>query len=155
MSKSKVLSYISKCLPGIFNKSGVEELVTRNELSWEAANSIINDIERNAANLSTESAKHKDIADVKDMGIAQDALKRHFANVKFEALLNKIQDDDTLMYDEFVNIDNARNSIMSEIIAKHENELNILLNQIKTTGGVNAETVDTLITTKLGVASID
>lgn len=158
MSKSKVLSYISKCLPGIISKESVEELISRNELSWEAANSIVSDLDMAGAR-STESSDtkvvHKDIADVKDMGIAEDAFKRHYANVKFEALLNKIQDDDTLMYDEFVNIDNARNKIMSDIIAKHETDLNIMLNQLKTTGGTNASAIDALIQTKLGVASID
>ncbi len=157
MSKSNVLSYISECLPGIFSKECVEELVTRNELSWEAANSIVTDIDLSESARSSESTavKHKNIADVDNMGIAEDAFKRHYANVKFEALLNKIQDDDTLMYDEFVNIDNARNKIMSDIIAKHENDLNVMLNQVKTTGGVNAAAIDALIQTKLGVASID
>ena len=36
-----------------------------------------------------------------------------------------------------------------------EADLNIMLNQIKTTGGVNADAVDALIQTKLGVAAID
>ena len=153
MSKSNVLSYISKKMPGVLSRESVEELVSKNELSWEAASAIISDADAFAR--STEAMTHKDIVDINNTGIAQDAIKRHFANVKFEALLNKIQDDDTLMYDEFVNIDNARNEIMSKIIAKHENDLNILLNEVKTTGGANAEILETLVCTKLCVASID
>lgn len=153
MSKSNVLSYISKKMPGVLSRESVEELVSKNELSWEAASAIISDADTFAR--STEAMTHKDIVDINNTGIAQDAIKRHFANVKFEALLNKIQDDDTLMYDEFVNIDNARNEIMSKIIAKHENDLNILLNEVKTTSGANAEILETLVCTKLGVASID
>ena len=89
------------------------------------------------------------------MDIAKDAMAHHFANIKFEALLQKIQEDDTLQYDEFVKLDNERNKIVADIINKHEADLNIMLNQIKTTGGVNADAVDALIQTKLGVAVID
>ena len=95
MSKSNVLSYISKKMPGVLSRESVEELVSKNELSWEAASAIISDADAFAR--STEAVTHKDIVDINNTGIAQDAIKRHFANVKFEALLNKIQDDDTFM----------------------------------------------------------
>ena len=156
MSKSKVLSYIAKKLPGLMSREAVETLVASNELSWESANAIITNIDMQARAVESEGAvKHVDIANSSKMDIAKDATAHHFANIKFEALLQKIQEDDTLQYDEFVKLDNERNKIVADIINKHEADLNIMLNQIKTTGGINADAVDALIQTKLGVAAID
>lgn len=155
MSKSKVLSYIAKKLPGLMSREAVENLVSNNELTWESANAIITNIDMQARAVESNGAAHVDIAAASKMDIAKDAMAHHFANIKFEALLQKIQEDDTLQYDEFVKLDNKRNEIVAAIINKHEPDLNILLNQIKTTGGVNADAVDALIQTKLGVAAID
>lgn len=155
MSKSKTVSYIASKIPQAFSKESVENMITSNSLSWESANSIIGSIEAYTANMSLENdgPVHVKTASTPDMGIAEDALKASFASIKFNALLKMIEDDDTLAYDEFCNIDNARNKIMAEIISKHENDLNILLNELKTTGA-DASEIDNLINTKLAVMDI-
>ena len=56
-----------------------------------------------------------------------------------------------MLYTEFVNLDKARERIAAQIVAKEENNFNMLLNEMKTTTGTNKDILDKLISTNLDV----
>lgn len=155
MSKSSTISFLASKLPGTFTKESIESLVMNNSITFADAKEALSSIESITPDKgATDSTKVQMVEEAK-MATEKDAMARLFAGIKFQALLKEVQDDDTLAYQEFVNLDNARNKIIADIVAKHEPDFNILLQEIKTTGGTNAEAIDKLITTKLGVANVE
>ena len=69
-------------------------------------------------------------------------------------MLQAVKHDDTLLFTEFTNLENALKRVKSEIVAKEENNFNTLLNEIKTTTGDNNSIIDSLIQTKVDVSDV-
>ncbi len=150
---SSAVKFLSNKFTGVFSKESIEELVSKDKISYEAAAEAISAMPD--ALRSSESAVEtiKMTTDQKT-DIAKKALQKYFEDVKFEAMIDQIKKDDTLLATEFNNLDNALTRIKAEIVQKYEKDYNILLEEIKTTGGTNSEVLDKLIQTKLSVDDI-
>jgi hypothetical protein len=153
MNLSSVFTFIGKRYPKAISNEAVESLVTANKISFPDAAECAASIE--TANVTTEAAPIVNEANFKEMeGAVNEAVKRDFANAKFEAMLQGIKEDNTLLYKEFADIDNARNNVISEIL-KGETQFNSLLNQLKTTQGVDKNIIDNLIQVKVELTDIN
>ncbi len=151
MSKlSSAVTFLSKIFNGIFSKESVEELINKDKISFEAAATVLSAMPEKLRSAEA-NVEHVDMDNGQKTDIAKKAIQCYFEDVKFKAMLDAIQDDDTLLATEFKNIDNARTRIKAEIVKKYEDNYNTLLNEIKTTGGTNKEILDKLIQTKVSV----
>ena len=150
---SSAVKFLSNRFTGVFSRESIEELVSKDKISYEAAAEAISAMPEPLR--SSESVVEAvDITAEQKNIISEKALQKYFENVKFEAMLNQIKEDDTLLATEFTNLDNALTRIKAEIVQKYERDYNTILGEIKTTGGVNTEVVDKLIQTKLSVDEI-
>lgn len=153
---SETAKYLSKKFPGIaFNKDAVENLVTNDKISYEAAANLVADIDTAASNgisrSSEASTSPVDVDGKLEEMVGKKAVDHWFKDVKLGAMIEAIKKDDTLLYTEFVNNDKARERIVSEIVKKEEGNFNTLLNEIKTTTGTDKTLFDKLIGTSVDV----
>ena len=150
---SNAVKFLSNRFSGVFTKKSIEELISKDKISYEAAAEAMSVIPAN--DKSQESAEEvvSMTTDQKTI-ITKKALQNYFEGAKFDAMLNQVKEDDTLLYNEFQNIDNARARIMAEIVKKEEFNYNTLLDEIKTTGGTNQDILDKLIQTKVSVDEV-
>ncbi len=137
MKDFNLITVFTKKLPHIFSKESITDLITKNKISFIQAKESL------AAIDLTSEAYDKDIST--DSIVSKMQKLGFYANVKFEAMLESAKEDERMLYDEFVNLDNARNKIISEIVSKKEGDINALLQAIKTLPGVNEKEIDELI----------
>lgn len=150
---SATVKYLSGRFPGaIFSKESVEDLVTRDKISYECAASMVADIDANSAagargvegtKVSPVNVKDEDL----DRMIGKQAVNYYLKDVKINAMLEGIKKDDTMLYTEYVNVEKARERILAEIVQKEEGNFNTLLNEIKTTTGADKALLDKLTDT--------
>ena len=150
---SSVVPFLTSRLPGLFNKKSIEALVLADKISFESAAEAMSVID--SASISSESASAGSNGEVtkSDTSVMQgkNDIEAQYKGIKFDAMLQAVKQDDTLLYTEYVNIENALKRIKSEIVAKEENNLNQLLNEIKTTTGDSNSMIDDLIQTTCSV----
>lgn len=154
---SSVVAFLSGAIPGLFNKKSVEALVLADKISYDAAAEAMSAIDR--ATTSSESGSVENNAgEVTKAELShmqgKDAIEAQYRDIKFEAMLQAVKHDDTLLFTEFTNLENALKRVKSEIVAKEENNFNTLLNEIKTTTGDNNSIIDSLIQTKVDVSDV-
>ena len=149
---SSAVKYLSKNLPNMFGKASIEELVSKDKISYESASEAITLMSEKA--MSTEATTAVKIDNEDKTNIATKALQQYFENTKFGAMVEAIKEDDTMLYTEYQNIENARARIMAEIVQKEEFNYNTLLNELKTVKNTNTELLDKLIQTKVSVDDI-
>jgi len=150
---SNTVKFLSSKFPGIvFSKEAVEDLVTRDKISYEAAANMVADIDTASAAgaRSSEGSKVSPIDvsndDLEKM-IGAQAVKYYLKDVKINAMLEAIKKDDTMFYTEYVNIEKARERLLAELAQKTEADFNTLLNEIKTTTGTDKTLLDKLTDT--------
>ncbi len=154
---SSVVAFLSGAIPGLFNKKSVEALVLADKISYDAAAEAMSAID--SATISNESGSAEvNAGEVTKAELShmhgKDAIEAQYRDIKFEAMLQAVKHDDTLLFTEFTNIDNARKRLAAQIVAKEENNLNTLLNEIKTTTGDDNSILDSLIQTKVDVEDV-
>ena len=79
--------------------------------------------------------------------IGKQAVEYYLKDVKINAMLEAIKKDDTMLYTEFVNLEKARERLLAELSQKSEADFNTLLNELKTTSGVDKALLDKLTDT--------
>ena len=140
---------------GSFNvsKKAVENLIANDLISYEAAAEAMSIIASNNSMSKESSDEVKAVTMTTDQKtiITKKALQNYFEDTKFNAMVELVKEDDTLLATEFNNIENARARIKAEIVAKEEHNFNSLLNQLKTTGGTNGEVIDKLLQTQVSL----
>ena len=152
MNFSDTVKFLSKKFPGIiFSKESVENLVTTDKISYEAAANLVADIDSSAdghraAEGATVSPINVENEDLNKMVGAQ-AVAYYLKDVKIHAMLEGIKKDNTMLYTEYVNLEKARERLESEILQHEEGNFNTLLNEIKTTVGTDKTVLDGLINT--------
>lgn len=154
---SSVVAFLSSAIPGLFNKKSVEALVLADKISYDAAAEAMSAIDRvtisNESGSAEVNAGEVTKAEISHMQ-GKDVIEAQYRDIKFEAMLQAVKHDDTLLFTEFTNIDNARKRLAAQIVAKEENNFNTLLNEIKTTTGDNNSIIDSLIQTKVDVEDV-
>ena len=150
---SSAVKFLSNKFTGVFSKESIEELVSKDKISYEAAAEAISAMP-DALRSSESAVETVKMTNDQKTDIAKKALQKYFEDTKFEAMIDQIKKDDTLLATEFNNLDNALTRVKAEIVQKYEKDYNILLEEIKTTGGTNQEVLDKLIQTKLSVDDI-
>ena len=150
---SSAVKFLSNKFNGIFSKESIEELIAKDKISFEAAAEALT-VMPEGLRSSESTVETVDISSKQEDIINKKALQNYYEGVKFEAMLDQIKQDDTLLATEFNNVNNALTRIKAEIVQKYENNYNVLLEEIKTTGGTNKEILDKLIQTKLSVDEI-
>ena len=138
---SSTVKFLSNKFPGLLNKKSVENLVAQDKISYEAAMSVVSDIESTEAVVNSADMKSFDVPE----GIGEAAIKNYYGEVKSAAMVNAIKEDDTFLYNEFKEVDNARAKLAAEIISKKESDFNLFLNELKETTGADVGTCDKLI----------
>ena len=157
MNFSNTVKFLSSKFPGIiFSKESVENLVTRDKISYEAAANMVADIDASsvAGSRSSEGANTSPVdisGEEIDKMIGAQAVKFYLKDVKIKAMLEAIKKDDTMLYTEYVNIEKARERLLAELAQKSEADFNTLLNEIKTTDGTDKALLDKLTDTACSV----
>lgn len=155
---SSVVAFLSGAIPGLFNKKSVEALVLADKISYDAAAEAMSAIDRAATSSESSSVVENNAGEVTKAELShmqgKDAIEAQYRDIKFEAMLQAVKHDDTLLFTEFTNLENALKRVKSEIVAKEENNFNTLLNEIKTTTGDNNSIIDSLIQTKVDVSDV-
>ena len=150
---STCVSFLTKKFNNFVSKKAVENLIANDLISYEAAAEAMSIISSNGS-MSRESSDEVEAVsmttDQKTI-ITKKALQNYFEDTKFNAMVELVKEDDTLLATEFNNIENARARIKAEIVAKEEHNFNSLLNQLKTTGGTNGEVIDKLLQTQVSL----
>jgi hypothetical protein len=163
-----ILPTLIRSFPGSVSREAIEHIVTdpRSGMSYECAAKCIAEIDAtneifNAALHSRESVP-MDRASGQDFAtngpakfVLEEANLKNFANVKFQALVDLAKKDDSLLYNEFVEVDNARDRVAADVVSKYEHDFNSFLVALQTTEGVDKSIVDSLIQTKIHVATIN
>ena len=121
---SSVVAFLSSAIPGLFNKKSVEALVLADKISYDAAAEAMSAIDR-AATSSESSSVENNAGEVTKAELShmqgKDAIEAQYRDIKFEAMLQAVKHDDTLLFTEFTNLENALKRVKSEIVAKEEN----------------------------------
>lgn len=154
---SSCVKFLSNRFSGIFSQESIKNLVANDSISYEAAAEAMSNITADGGVVSTESSKVEpvDFTNEQKTIITKKALQKYFENVKFEAMLDAIKQDDTLLATEYEEANNARTRIMAEIVSKAETNYNTLLNQLITTDGTNKELLEKLVQTKVSVDQVN
>ena len=158
---STTLKFLSKTFDGqIVTKNELETLVNNDKVSFESAASIVADIEnaesaaKNDPNRSGESVGTPiDMSGDLEKMVGVKAVNQYFKDVKFNAMLENIKKDDTMLYTEYVTLEKAMEKIQAEIIQKEEPNFNTLLNEIKGVSEKDKPILDKLTSTRLDVTS--
>lgn len=144
---SNAVKALADKFPGVFSRESVEELVTRDKISYECAANVVAAIDSSAASRSSEGTKVSPIDvgnDDLDAMVGKQAVNYYLKDVKIKAMLESIKKDDTMLYTEYVNMEKARERILAEMVQKYEYDFNTLLNEIKTTTGTDKALLDKL-----------
>jgi hypothetical protein len=161
-----VLPRLIKEFPKLLTRKTIEKLVISDDphtLSYESAAACIAEIDvaKENGSISRESEDPMDGADKGDFDtekeqsfFLENAKLSHFANIKFSALVDFAKKDDSLLYTEFMNVDTARDRIVSEIVSKYENDFNSFLVALQATEGVDKSIIESLVQTKVHVGEI-
>ena len=154
---SDAVSFLSDEFPGSISKEAVSALVSENKITFDAAANVMANLETHGFNgsRSNEAKAAIDNYDDVDELNGVKAATAFYKDIKFKAMLDSCKKDDTMLYTEFMNIEKARERIMSEIVAREENNFNMLLNQIKDTTGTDKNLFDKLIGVNLTVDSFE
>ena len=151
---STCVSFLTKKFNNFVSKKAGENLIANDLISYEAAAEAMSIIASDNNGMSKESSNDVETVtmttDQKTI-ITKKALQNYFEDTKFNAMVELVKEDDTLLATEFNNIENARARIKAEIVAKEEHNFNSLLNQLKTTGGTNGEVIDKLLQTQVSL----
>ena len=150
---STCVSFLTKKFNNFVSKKAVENLIANDLISYEAAAEAMSIIASDNNGMSKESSNDVEtVAMTTDQKtiITKKALQNYFEDTKFNAMVELVKEDDTLLATEF-NIENARARIKAEIVAKEEHNFNTLLNQLKPTGGTNGEVIDKLLQTQVSL----
>jgi hypothetical protein len=147
MNMSGVIAHFAKRLPNLFSRESINALVRNNDVSLEHARESLEAVDM------YENAHDKNISTAETIDKMQKL--GFYANVKFEAMLEAAKEDERLLYDQFVTIDNARNEAMAKIIDKKEDDVNAVLNSLKTLPKVDPKEIDSLIQIKVRVEDIE
>lgn len=158
---STTLKFLSKTFDGqIVTKNELETLVNNDKVSFESAASIVADIEnaesaaKNDPNRSGESVGTPiDMSGDLEKMVGVKAVNQYFKDVKFNAMLENIKKDDTMLYTEYVTLEKAMEKIQAEIVQKEEQNFNTLLNEIKGVSEKDKPILDKLTSTRLDVTS--
>ena len=158
---STTLKFLSKTFDGqIVTKNELETLVNNDKVSFESAASIVADIEnaesaaKNDPNRSGESVSTPiDMGGDLEKMVGVKAVNQYFKDVKFNAMLENIKKDDTMLYTEYVTLEKAMEKIQAEIVQKEEQNFNTLLNEIKGVSEKDKPILDKLTSTRLDVTS--
>lgn len=150
---SDAVSFLSDKFPGSISREAVSALVSENKITFDAAANVMGNLEAHGldGSRSNEAKAAIDNYDDVDELNGVKAATAFYKDVKFKAMLDSCKKDDTMLYTEFMNIEKARERIAAEIVAKEENNFNMLLNQIKDTTGTNKDLFDKLIGVNLSV----
>lgn len=148
MNLSNLVNFISTKFPNAFNNKVVENLVTNDKISFEAAANLVATIDENSKDSNARSVESQTsaISNLNANDVTDKAVDNYFKGVKIGAMVEGIKKDDTMLYTEYVNLTNARERILSEIVKKEENNYNQLLNELKTTGA-DSSIIDKLLDT--------
>ena len=154
---STTLKFLSKTFDGqIVTKNELETLVNNDKVSFESAASIVADIEnaesaaKNDPNRSGESVSTPiDMSGDLEKMVGVKAVNQYFKDVKFNAMLENIKKDDTMLYTEYVTLEKAMEKIQAEIVQKEEPNFNTLLNEIKGVSEKDKPILDKLTSTRL------
>lgn len=158
---STTLKFLSKTFDGqIVTKNELETLVNNDKVSFESAASIVADIEnaesaaKNDPNRSGESVSTPiDMSGDLEKMVGVKAVNQYFKDVKFNAMLENIKKDDTMLYTEYVTLEKAMEKLHAEIVQKEEQNFNTLLNEIKSVSEKDKPILDKLTSTRLDVTS--
>jgi hypothetical protein len=162
-----LLPKLIRDLPDIVSQETIEKLVLskENSLSFETASECLAELgtsgkDNNSRSQESEkpidSAKAGDFEAKGEDDLTLNKMKNHyFANVKFKNLVDFAKKDNVFLFNEFSEVDAARNRIGSEIISKYENEFNSFLISLQATEGTDKSTIDDLVQTKLSVDHIN
>ena len=150
---STCVRFLTKKFNNFVSKKAVENLIANDLISYEAAAEAMSILSTNGS-MSRESGSEVETVEMttdQKSIIAKKALQKYFEDTKFNAMVELVKEDDTLIATEFNNIENARARIKAEIVAKEEHNFNSLLNQLKTTGGTNKDIIDKLLQTQVSL----
>lgn len=152
---STTLKFLSKTFGGrAITKNTLETLVNNDKISFESAASIVADIDNAASDdnaRSHESATNTPVdmsGDLEKM-IGTKAIDHYFKDVKLSAMIEGIKKDDTMLYTEYVTLEQAREKLLSEIVRKEEYNFNTMLNEIKNTSEKDNAILEKLTSTAL------
>lgn len=157
---STTLKFLSKTFDGqIVTKNELETLVNNDKVSFESAASIVADIEnaesaaKNDPNRSGESVGTPiDMSGDLEKMVGVKAVNQYFKDVKFNAMLENIKKDDTMLYTEYVTLEKAMEKIQAEIVQKEEQNFNTLLNEIKGVSEKDKPILEKLTSTTLDLS---
>ena len=150
---STCVRFLTKKFNNFVSKKAVENLIANDLISYEAAAEAMSILSSNGS-MSRESGSEVETVEMttdQKSIITKKALQKYFEDTKFNAMVELVKEDDTLIATEFNNIENARARIKAEIVAKEEHNFNSLLNQLKTTGGTNKDIIDKLLQTQVSL----
>lgn len=156
MNLSNIVDIISAKFPNAFNKKVVENLVTNDKISFEAAANLVANIDAHSNNVGARSSESQASAvdNLNKDDVNDKAVNNFFKGVKIGAMVEGVKKDDTMLYTEYVNLTNARERVLSEIVKKEEGNLNQLLNELKTTGADPA-VIDKLLNTSVDMTDFN
>lgn len=146
---SSTVSFLTKSFSGVFDKKSIESLVVGDQISYQCAAEAVSAIDLDGSR-GLEATSAVNISGQAKEDIQKKANELYLKNVKLDAMINQVKEDDTLLYTEFMNLENLRKEVIGRIVQKEEFNLNQLLNECKT-AGAKAEVIDELVQTKVKV----
>ena len=156
MNLSNIVNIISTKFPNAFNKKVVENLVINDKISFESAANLVANIDARHANEGSRSSESNNsaVSKLNEDSVTDKAVDNFFKEVKLSAMVEGVKKDDTLLYTEYLNLTNARERVLSEIVKKEEGNFDQLLNELKTTGA-DASVIDKLLNTKVDMTDYE
>jgi hypothetical protein len=162
-----ILPKLIKHFPTIVSKKTIESLLLldKNALSYDSAASCITELDSAKEMNKTHSSEATQGIDRSDAGdyqtkkeddfVLANSVRSHFANVKFDSLVDFAKKEDTFLFTEFTEVDAARNRIAAEIVSKYENDFNSFLVSLQAQEGVDKSIVESLLQTKIHVGELN
>ena len=147
---STVVAYLTRKINGCMSVRSVESLMSHDKISFEATSEALSNIEGNVGVISCESESAIDTGAIEDNVEANPSVDLMFKDVKLGAMLELAKKDNTMLYQEYTRLENLREEVIKQLSDKLEPHLNVLLNEIKSTGAANDEVLDKLIDTDCG-----
>ena len=139
---------VAKQFPKSFSPESVQQMIENGIISYESAANLLSIID---PSMASEADNFMEMGDKPNT--AQDHIReakaRYFEDLKFKALLECVKEDDTMLYEDFVSVDNARRQIMAKIVQQKEGALNDMLNEVKAAYGCDPTLIDGLIKTRI------
>jgi hypothetical protein len=149
MNNSNIIAFLAKEIPGLLSKESINDLVSKNDISYDAAMESLNFI---TADFGKEA---------KDGGVKtdDDLLAKHakfgfLSSAKFKAELESSRQDERLLFEEFIRVDAARDALIAKISERQEALINNVLHHLKTVSGVDQGIVDDMLGLRLKAQSV-